>query len=253
MKLTDGIVAILKALNSPNWPAVVLVLGIIAIFLFRKPIAGLIGRIRSAGKWFTADAPPEAQQDTRRQSDVVEKLKDVSSPVIRDRENRIKMDLESSGLETSGDTVSILTRRLAAAQFLVFAERIYNNIFGGQIYILKRINESKLTGLQKNIVDGHFIHVSTVLFPEHLKGWTLQTYMDFLVSNGLVVEREDRYYITGDGAEFLVWMAHMGRAENRGCKEPKRHRRIRCRQDRARAFKPWTSVFISGSIERLIW
>ncbi len=216
MKLTDGLVAILKALNSANWPTVALVLGIIAIFLFRKPIYGLIGRVRSAGNWLTADAPPEAQQDTRRQSDVVEKLKDASSPAIRDREKRIKMDLESRGLEASGDTISILIRHLAASQFMVFAERVYNNIFGSQIHVLKRINESRLTGLQKEVVDRHFIHVSTVLFPEHLKGWTLQTYMDFLVSNGLVLEQEDRYYITGDGTEFLSWMAHMGRAENRG-------------------------------------
>lgn len=203
-----------EILNAVTWPIVVLFLGLIALLLFRRPIQDLIGRTTSIDKsGLKASSTPEAQREDRKTEAVQELLAAIGeSPSLLDVEQRIRQDLEARSLETSGDTVRVLIRHLAASQLLVQFEQIHNFIFGSQIFLLKRLNEVVGQGRHEKDIRVHFEHVQK--FHEELSSWTFDQYMRFLFDRILIVKHGEIFHITNMGVEYLTWMARNGRSEN---------------------------------------
>ena len=87
----------------------------------------------------------QSQPDRTKQAQ--ELMRALDSSALLEQERLIKADLEKRGLEHTGETIDVLVRHLAGYQLAVAFEEIYRLIFGSQIYILKRANETRvLTG-----------------------------------------------------------------------------------------------------------
>jgi len=139
-------------------------------------------------------------------------MRALDSPALLEQERLIKADLQKRGLEHEGDTVDVLVRYLAQSQLTVIFEEVYRLIFGSQIYILKRINESR--ALKRSVVEEHFRYTQT-LFPV-FADWDTDRYMLFLLGRGVVVFANEEYIITTLGMEFLAWMIRVGATEGKG-------------------------------------
>lgn len=205
-----------EILEAIGWPHVFFLIAIIFIAVFRKRIGGLISRVTSIDKsGVKAEPVPEAQREKDRTEAVQELLTAIGdSIVIRETENLIRNELTGKGLQTEGDTVTVLIKHLAASRILLGFEQIHNLIFGSQIFLLKKLNEVRGQGVTKYQVEAHFAHVQE-LFEGELGSWTLGEYLDFLLRTLLITNKGETYHLTNLGAEYLTWMIRNGRSENR--------------------------------------
>ncbi|MBF0556629.1 MAG: hypothetical protein HQK96_19090, partial [Nitrospirae bacterium] len=200
-----------------TWPHVVLVLSLVFIFVFRKAIAGLIGRTTEIGKkGLTAAPSTETQlQKTETDTKAVQQLLDAvgNSIVINEQEEIIKKDLKEKGLSTEGPTVKVLIKHLAVTQLLLAFEYIHSFIFGSQIFLLKKPNEVRGQGSTVEFVKDQIEYVKHV-HPEQLGEWSAEKYLAFLYDRSLIVHQGSRIHITGLGVEYLIWIAKSGRRED---------------------------------------
>lgn len=198
-----------------SWPHFTFVFSLIFIAVFRKNIAELISRITGIDKSGVKASPlPEAQREDKKTEAVQELLSVVHDSVgLRNREELIKNDLTTRGLETNGDTVKVLIKHLASTKALLEFEQIHNLIFGSQIYLLKKLNEVIGQGMNKETVIAHFESVKN--YHEELKNWSFEQYMAFLKTRSLVIMDQDNYHITVFGVDYLVWIVTNGRSENK--------------------------------------
>jgi len=136
------------------------------------------------------------------------------SIVIQDIVGRIKAELEAKGLPTDGDSVKILIRHLAGTQLLLIFEQIHRIIFGSQIYLLKKLNETIEKGKSVESVHEHVDHVKSI-FTDNLSSWDYDQYLSYLFSHQLIIKGEDeKLYITNLGVEYLTWIIRNGRRED---------------------------------------
>lgn len=203
-------------LQALGWPHFVFLFALVCLLLFRPQLAGLLGRITSIDKsGIKAFPTPEAQREEKKNEAALELLEAIgSSIVLRDVEGLIHQELGNCGLETSGDTVKVLIKQLAATRILVEFEQIHNFIFGSQIFLLKRLNEVAGQGKPKQFVDDYFIDLQVKVFPEAFGNWTADQYLGFLHQRLLILLKDGTYHITNLGVEYLTWMARNGRSEN---------------------------------------
>ena len=145
----------------------------------------------------------------------VQQLLDVVgySIVLNEKVESIKDDLKSRGLSTEGDVVNVLIKHLAVTQLLLVFERIHSLIFGSQIFLLKKLNEVTGQGRTLDYVNDHVVHVQE-LYPEQLKDWSAEQYLEFLYSQLLIVSEDTQIHITNIGVEYLTWIVRIGRSDN---------------------------------------
>ena len=203
-------------IKSISWPHLTFLFAVFFVFLFRKPLFGLISRITSIDKGgIKASQTPEAQREEQKKEAVQELLLAIGdSIVLRDVEGRIKEDLKGRGLETDGDTIKVLIKHLGAAKILLEFEQIHNLIFGSQIFLLKKLNEVAGQGKPREFVAVYFKHAKS-LFPEQLGNWSLEQYLAFLIARLLITTQGDSFHITNLGVEYLTWMIRNGRREDK--------------------------------------
>jgi hypothetical protein len=202
-------------LTNLGWPHFTFIFAVIFILVFKKPLYSFISRVKSIDKTgVKTSAAPEAQREEDKK-EAVQDLLDVigSSIVLKDLENRIKSDLHERGLESKGDTNTILIKHLAAARILLRFEQIHNFIFGSQIFLLKKLNEVAGQGMPKEFIDSHYQHVQE-LFSKQLGGWSLEQYLSFLLGRSLITISDNIYHITHFGVEYLTWIVRNGRRED---------------------------------------
>lgn len=134
--------------------------------------------------------------------------------VIQNIVEKINAELESKGLSTEGDSVKILTKHLAGTQLLLIFEQIHGVIFGSQIYLLKKLNESAGVGKPVDFVHAHIDHVKS-LYAETLSSWGHEQYLSYLFSQQLITKGEnEKIHITNLGVEYLTWIIRNGRRED---------------------------------------
>jgi hypothetical protein len=203
---------IIKALG---WPHLSFLFGVFFVFMFRKPLSGLISRVTSIDKGgIKASQTPEAQREDQKKETVQQLLLAIGdSIVLQDYEGRIMEDLKEKGLETEGDTIKVLTKHLAATRVILEFEQIHNLIFGSQIFLLKKLNEVAGQGKPSEFIAIHFQHVQG-LFPEQLGAWSLDQYLAFLLSRLLITTKGNVFHITNLGVEYLTWMVRNGKTED---------------------------------------
>jgi len=205
-----------EIIKAMGWPHLTFLFAVFFVFLFKKPLLGLISRITSIDKsGIKASQAPEAQREKQKKESVQQLLLAVgNSIVIRDIENRIRADLKKKGLETEGDTIKVLIKHLAGTRMFLEFEQLHNIIFGSQIILLKKLNEVAGQGKPIEFLATHFENVKG-LFPEQLSDWSLEQYLNFLVRSLLITIKGNVTHITNLGVEYLTWMIRNGKREDK--------------------------------------
>ncbi|MBU4288097.1 MAG: hypothetical protein KKI12_08000 [Proteobacteria bacterium] len=146
----------------------------------------------------------------------VEKLLAVigESIVISELETRIIDEMKANNLKVDGDSIKVLVKHLAGTQLLLAFERIHSIIFGSQIFLLKRLNESAGVGKPMVFVEQHIDHVRN-MFSENLSSWTNEQYLQFLFDRILIVRNDEQLHVTNLGVEYLTWLVRNGRSDNK--------------------------------------
>ncbi|MBT6230993.1 MAG: hypothetical protein HON76_20505 [Candidatus Scalindua sp.] len=159
-----------------------------------------------------------SEQETEPEVDKeeIEKLLAVvgDSIVISELVDRIKAEMEEKGLSTHGDSVKILIKHLAGTRLLLTFEQIHSLIFGSQIRLLKKLNES--TGIGKATDFVHtYIDIAKSTHADNLSSWDYNQYLSYLYSSLLIVDDDNNnIHITELGVEYLTWIIRDGRRED---------------------------------------
>ena len=205
--------AVIEALS---WPLTVVACFITGCLLFRAQVASFLSRATSVGKDGIKTSAPAGQTaqfaDKMKQAqDLVEAL---ASPVLREQESIIRKELEDKGVYEDSESVRVLIKYLANAQLVIRYEQTYRLLFGSQIHLLKRANEQRGAGIEKDAVSTYFDNVKAGYAP-NFDQWTVDAYVQFLLDSHLLVEDQKVYAITNFGVDFLQWMMKVGASENK--------------------------------------
>lgn len=204
-----------SAASFVTWPIVILVLGIIAIVVFRDEFRSLIARterIRAPGIGFEAgvdqtkpdalakDAAPDAAEELHSMLD---------NQLVVEQSSLITTDLERRKV-SPGEREKFLVRLTAAISLAWQFETIYHAIWGSQIELLQALNPIAPRGLPATHIK-HFFEGGAKRFPLMYKNYSSDQWLQFLISNALVVaDGAAAFVITTKGREFLKYLIERG-------------------------------------------
>lgn len=194
------------------WPLCVAVIAIIFLFIFQKEIREKISKIKSVSRNAILMEPTQETNITNYHSND-DLLGKNDSITVKEQKERIKKDLKDRNLDNNPTEANdILIHQLAITQLKLDFERIYNTIFGSQIYLLKKLNEN--TKLKKDV---HSYISSVISNNETLHDWSIEEYLNFLLGHSLIVidPQKELFNITYIGQEFLLWLLQSGKNENK--------------------------------------
>jgi hypothetical protein len=196
-----------------DWPLVVLILGILFMIIFYKPIASLIGRVQEINKSGIRTSPAQIQKGSEQAKQAADEImKTFDNVLLKEIEDSINKDLEARGLGKSEEAIKVLVRLLASNRVLLAFEYLYSVIWGSQLSILQTLN-SKADGETVDAFRPIYDFAAT-LYPEAFNNYTFDKYVDFLKNANLMTRQGDRYYITVFGREFLSYLIRSGRNLN---------------------------------------
>ncbi len=197
------------------WPIVVLIIAPFFLWVFRKPLSSLILRIKSIGTVNTFEPRPQKEEKNK---EAVQELLNVGggSVILNEIESTIRQELKDRDIDTdmNKDTINILIKHLAATQLILDFEQIYSMIFGSQIRLLQKLNQSVNRGIQIEELQSYFEQTQKN-FPQPLSTWSLDGYLKFLIGRYLIVAKGNSYCLTDKGVEYLSWMTNKGKFENK--------------------------------------
>lgn len=194
-----------------TWPVATIIISIIFMIIFRKPITLLIPNIRRITKNGIEALPSQTQEVLGKKDPIEDLKKEWGRKIIIDQEEIIKKDLEALKLDTDGK-ISVLMRRLATLVLAFRFENLSSIIWGSQLKILEYLNSSY--GVEIELIKP-FYDVASQAYPAVFASYPFEQYFGFLTSNGLVVRQDNKYFITEFGREFLVYLATTGKTHYR--------------------------------------
>lgn len=188
---------------------VVLILGLVALFMFRNEIAGMLNRTRSIGNGAVRIDPAQqgAVVEKDPQIEAEKLIREVHSDLIQEAEEHLTKELNKRGL--SGDPALRVAIRYASANWIMLDfERIYRLIWGSQLNLLSYLNTQR---------QGHpreafrlFYTPAANLYPEAYEHMSYDQWLAFLLDNLLLREDDRQLRITVKGCEFLTHLAKVG-------------------------------------------
>ena len=134
-------------------------------------------------------------------------MKAFDDPLLLGREKVIVEQLKD---KTAEEKVHILTRHMAETRLELDYERLYSQIWGSQITILERLNNTSIPytteDIKKIYDNAAAIYRDSVEYPQ------FETYMDFLVRNKLAeLNSGNKYLLTQAGISFLEYLIREGK------------------------------------------
>ena len=202
---------------------------IVALCLYRREIAGFIGRTRKigAGKWgaeaqeqnpdqkIPAPATGSLIQGGERtngpRNAADELIAQLSvNPYVKQREDLLKKTLAERGLDVgSPETYRVLTAYMASAFVAAAFEQLYNVIWTTQLQIVNEANaRESLTEEEMR----RFYNLGASASPAIYSKYAFEAYLRFLTAQELLTQTADgKYAITVKGRTFLMYLIHEGR------------------------------------------
>jgi hypothetical protein len=198
--------------KSLAWP---ICLGIV-VTVFHKQISNLIQRIVKIDKeGITAISISEYQlEDSKISADQLLHDSFNKSNALVSYENNIRIFLKGNSQDTTENNVDLLVAHLAVTQLLLSFEQIHRQIFGSQIFLLKKLNEVALHGRPFSYLNDHFVHVKN-LYTDVFNEWSVDQYLQFLFVNSLILRNDNQIRITDKGVEYLIWIYRNGIQDNK--------------------------------------
>lgn len=210
----------LSLVEALKWPGAIVFVVLILAF-YHDGIKSLITRIRKVGKdglemesqtisAQQVEAPPKPPVAAEFESLLASSNKWVTARrYVEETRELFKKAGRSATDPTSCEALLSLIGMLVLYRDF---DDTYNQIFGSQIALLKRTNNSR-PGWDKNEAIQRYAHVQEK--ENELKKLEFDQYTHFLIARGLITIENDVIAITIKGTEFLTWMVEMGKKENR--------------------------------------
>lgn len=193
---------------SLNWPTVALVLGVLVLIIFRKPIGAAILRTKKVeiGKsaWEGQDIP----QTTAPAVDggAMERFQqDFLNPLLIRQEEVVRKDLYERKLNAPADREKALIRGVAAWQIALHFERAASLIWASQLGLLVHLNERE-AGTDTDTLKALFYDPAVEKYPQAYEHYSFEKYLGFLESSSMVERNGTTVTITLEGREFLKFL-----------------------------------------------
>lgn len=218
-----------------GWPHAVLIIFIIAIACYRQEFKALIERILEIGPGGFKLQPPTVSTPQSGNLEVPDPQAPLSATTVNSMPpakiegrpfplppivfpEQMRLAKEQIALETAGMSDSqakeYLIPMLAICRSLWTFENCYSCIFGGQIKLLQTLNQRHGRSMPMLEVNGYWITHQDQVKPI-LNLWTVDQYLQYLISNGLITRTIDSIQLTVKGGEFLLWLVNYSRPLDR--------------------------------------
>lgn len=196
------------------WPAVALILGLVALLLFRpainKKIAGITHATKDSVSFERSQDGAEVQPTPL---PFVEIMKHPISDSAIEKEHLVEKQLNALGLATEKEKIAALIRVFAITRIEVEFNNIANLIFGSQVTLLVQISGTK-TGVLRREANAVF-ELAQESFPDIHGNRKFEEWLAYPVNSNLVVQLVDRIDITQYGKDFLKYLVDTRQAHQR--------------------------------------
>lgn len=204
---------VIQAIGT-SWPFWVTVTAVAFMLIFRGPLQELIRRVTGIGRHgITTTAVQEQQRqaqappDPRRAAD--ELLAHLDNQYIRQVEGAIRAEFTARGLTPENpETARVLFRYFAVLAVGLDFAALDQLMWGSQVKILTVLNtrpDAPADALRA------YYDAAAPQSPILFGAYPFENYMHFLVSQGLIEQRADRFLITLKGRTFLQFLVSAGR------------------------------------------
>lgn len=196
------------------WPTVGLILGLIAIYTFKKPLIKKLEGITSANKDGISFERPQQVEVQKTERTTFDNL--MSHPISAstlEREKYIQNQISNLNLGTDAEKVTALTRALATTATEIDFIRIANIIFGSQVALLVNISGTE-HGINKSLAEQGF-QEAALRFTELHADRSIEDWLKYLLVSNLIRIDEDRIDITQFGTDFLKYLVEARLTYNR--------------------------------------
>ncbi len=192
------------------WPVVALLLGLVAIFVFRAPLSRFLDRAQEIGKTGIRASSSKQISDTAHNGPKADELlKSFDNVLLRNRETLILNHLSNSKIEEAAERERVLVRFLAGVGIALYFERTYAAIWGSQIAALQFLNEAGEGGIDPELLRPWYDQAAAQNL-ELYANYQFDRWLGFLETSLLVTKAQGRVIITLEGREFLKFIVHQG-------------------------------------------
>lgn len=188
------------------WPAALVILSIVGMFIFRSPLSGLIGRIRSANReGISFDHAQERREIEAPPLHPIEALtQQPRTTTVIERERLIQNQLPEFHCRSDSDKISLLILALANSQIAREFDNAANIIFASQQGFLNHLAGSP-GGVPRSVAEAYF-HNAQRAFPKIHANTTVDDWLKFISINGLIEQKSTNIHLTQRGADFLKYL-----------------------------------------------
>lgn len=196
------------------WPVVALILGFVALLLFKPAIDRKISGIARAGKdGVSFEQPQQGGEVKPVLLPFVEIMKLPVSPSELEREQAIEKQLQSLGLGNDNEKIAVLTRVLANARVELELNRIAHSIFGSQVTLLVQLVGTS-NGMSRQQAEVIFEQAQKS-FPDLHNGKQFDNWFAYLHVSNLATHIDNQIDITQFGKDFLKFLIDSRMAHDR--------------------------------------
>jgi hypothetical protein len=191
------------------WPAVVFLLGLVAIFVFRGPLSRFLDRAKRIGKdGIEAGQSIQEKATEIKPSPTEDFLKSFDNALLVKREEFIRNELLKLQINQPTEREKVLIRLLAAFSLIQAFENAYMFIWGSQIGVLEYLNSAS----QDTPLDflKPWYEEAVGRQPELYKNYSFDQWLGFLEGHYLIVRRGGAVTISLEGREFLKYLVDRG-------------------------------------------
>ncbi len=195
------------------WPAVALILGFVAMLLFKPAIDKKIAGITHATKDSVSfERPQEVIEQKPPLLSFVELMNEPVSASVLEREKTVKAQLKALKLKND-EEIAILTRVGVTTRVELEFNNISNTIFGSQLTLLIQLSSTH-NGIEKQQAETIFKQAQ-ITFPELHGDKTCDDWLKYLFSSNLIVSIDNKIDITQFGTDFLKYLVDARMTYNR--------------------------------------
>jgi len=196
------------------WPAVVIVICIAAFVILRPAFIRLLDRVSKASKdGISFDRGQERGMPETPPLSFDDLMKLPITASILDREKYLKTYIETLKLKSDSDKTDVLVRFLSFSRLEIEFNNISYHIFGSQVDLLNHLS-GNLYGLILSQIEPIY-NLAKETYPASYENRTLNDWLNYLITNNLITQNNDRIIITQYGKDFLKHLIDTNQAYER--------------------------------------